>query len=142
MEDLTNKITVEVTVNEIIEKIWKLWTTPADISQWNNSSDDWHSTRVENDLKDGGHFLFRMETKDGKVGFDHCGKYDKILVNQLIEYTVSDGRKSIISFKPVGNNTTIIETFEPEKETTIELQRDFCHSILKNFKKYAENKND
>jgi hypothetical protein len=83
-----------------------------------------------------------MEAKDGSAGFDHCGKYDKIINNQLIEYTVSDGRKSIIKFVPNGGTTIIIEIFEPEKENSIEMQRDFCQSILNRFKKYAENMNN
>jgi uncharacterized protein YndB with AHSA1/START domain len=141
MNNQVKKITVETTVNVIIEKVWELWTTPADIKQWNNPSDNWHSPRVEIDLKEGGHFLFRMETKDGKAGFDHAGKYDKVITNELIEYTVSDGRKSIITFVPNGNNTNITESFEPEKESPVELQRGFCHSVLNNFKKYAENVN-
>ena len=133
-------ITVDITVNERVENVWKIWTTPADIQQWNNPFDDWHSPRVENDLKQGGSFLYRMEAKDGSVGFDHGGKYDTVINNELIEYTVSDGRKSIIKFVPYGGTTTIIETFEPEKGNPVEMQKDFCQSVLNNFKSYAENK--
>lgn len=142
MDHQLSGITVETTVNKPVENVWKIWTTPADIRQWNNPFDDWHSPRVENDLKQGGSFLYRMEAKDGSAGFDHCGKYDKVINNQLIEYTVSDGRKSIIKFVPTGDTTIVIETFEPEKENPIEMQRDFCQSVLNNFKKYAENKNN
>ncbi|MVN20513.1 SRPBCC domain-containing protein [Mucilaginibacter arboris] len=138
-KDIKPEITVETTVKSSVEKIWKLWTTPADIIQWNNPSSDWHSLRVEIDLKDEGRFLFRMEAKDGSTGFDHCGKYDKIITNELIEYTVADGRKTIITFISNGNDTTVTETFEPETETPVEIQRDFCQAILNNFKKYAEN---
>jgi uncharacterized protein YndB with AHSA1/START domain len=71
---MKNPITVETTINSAREKVWKFWTTPADINQWNNPSDDWHTLRVENDLRNGGQFLFRMEAKDGIEGFDFCGK--------------------------------------------------------------------
>jgi hypothetical protein len=81
-----------------------------------------------------------MEAKDGSAGFDHAGKYDRLINHQLIEYTVSDGRKSIIQFIPNGDATTIIETFEPEKENPVEMQTAFCQSVLNRFKKYAENK--
>ena len=57
MKRLNTPITVETTVNEPIEKVWKLWKIPFDISQWNNFSDDWHSPRVEIDLKEEGSFL-------------------------------------------------------------------------------------
>ncbi len=133
-----NLIKVEATVNTSVEKVWKRWTTPEDIKQWNNPFEDWHSPLIQVDLKTGGEFLFRMEKKDGSDGFDHQGKYDKVITHELIEYTVSDGRKSIITFADNGNYTTITEAFEPENETPIEIQRDFVQSILNNFKKYAE----
>jgi uncharacterized protein YndB with AHSA1/START domain len=135
-------ITVEVTVNKPIESVWQDWARPADIMQWNIPFDDWHSPRVENDLKPGGSFLFRMEAKDGSVGFDHSGKYDKVINNQLIEYTGTDGRKSVIEFISKGDTTTIVETFEPEPINPLEMQKDFCQSVLNNFKKYTESKND
>ncbi len=83
-----------------------------------------------------------MEAKDGSEGFDHSGKYDKVIKNQLIAYTVSDGRKSIIKFVSNGDTTTVIETFEPEKGNSIEMQKNFCQSVLNNFKKYAETVNN
>jgi uncharacterized protein YndB with AHSA1/START domain len=139
MDNQVKEITVEAMVHASVEKVWKLWTTPADIMQWNNPFDNWHSPKVKIDLRDGGNFLFRMEAKDGSVGFDHTGKYDTVKKNELIEYTVSDGRKSIIQFIKEGDSTSIIEIFQPEKETPVEIQRDFVQSILNSFKKYAEN---
>ncbi len=138
MENEITKITAETTVKTTVENVWKLWTTPADIMEWNNPSDDWHNLLVEVDLKDGGSFLFRMQSKDGKNGFDYCGKYDKVKTFELIELTTSDGRKSINTFIPQGNETIIRETFEPETKTPLKIQRDFCQGVLNNFKKYAE----
>lgn len=135
-------ITVETTIDATMESVWKFWTTPEDIMQWNNPSDDWQTLRVENDLKDDGNFLFRMEAKDGSDGFDFCGKYDKVILNELIEYTLADGRKTINRFIQNGNSVTIIETFDPETKTPLDIQKDFCQSVLNNFKKYAENKNE
>jgi uncharacterized protein YndB with AHSA1/START domain len=141
MDTQSSAITVEVTVNKPVENVWQVWVRPADIMQWNIPFDDWHSPRVENDLKPGGSFLFRMEAKNGSEGFDHSGIYDKVISNQLIEYTDADGRKSIIKFIPHGDTTTIVETFEPEKTNPIEMQKDFCQSVLNNFKRYTESKN-
>jgi hypothetical protein len=81
-----------------------------------------------------------MEKIDGSEGFDHSGFYDKVIANQLIEYTGLDKRKSIIEFIENQNITTISEIFEPEEMTPIDLQRDFCQSVLKNFKKHVESK--
>lgn len=139
---MNNPITVETTISATIENVWKLWTTPADIIQWNNPSGDWHTLGVDNDLDVGGKFLFRMEAKDGKDGFDFCGIYDKVITHELIEYTLNDGRKTCNQFITKGDATTIIETFEPEAKTQLDIQRDFCQGVLNNFKKYAESQNE
>lgn len=36
-------ITVQTIINAPIEKVWKLWTSPQDITHWNNASDEWHT---------------------------------------------------------------------------------------------------
>lgn len=132
------KIKVQVTVKGNIDKIWKLWTSPNDIMQWNNASDDWHTTKAEIQLIEGGKFLYRMEAKDESVGFDFAGVYDTIIANKLIAYTLEDSRKVGIHFSSKENETTIIQTFEAETENTLELQQFGWQAILNNFKKYAE----
>ena len=94
-----NNITIETTVIAPVEKVWETWTEPKHIKQWNNASEDWHTTRAENDLRAGGKFLSRMEGKDGSFGFDFEGTYDVVKPNQLIEYTTGDGRKVKITFQ-------------------------------------------
>lgn len=136
---MNSPITAETVINSTTERVWKLWTTPADIVQWNNPSEDWHTFEVDNDLKIGGKFLFRMEAKDGSDGFDFGGKYDKVITNELIEYTLDDRRKTLIEFIANGNSTILIETFDPEAKTPVDIQKDFCQGVLNNFKKYAEN---
>ena len=56
-------IAVQVFVRSPIENVWKHWTLPEHIMQWNNASPDWHTTSAKNDLKDGGKFNYRMEAK-------------------------------------------------------------------------------
>ena len=63
-------ITVKTTVKAPIEKVWKYWTKPEHITQWNNASDDWHCPTATNDLRVGGKFNFTMASKDGKMSFD------------------------------------------------------------------------
>lgn len=131
-------ITVEVSVNAPIEKVWKLWTSPEHIMQWNNASDDWHTPRAENDLRVGGQFLSRMEAKDGSFGFDFGGVYDDVKINELIAYTLGDGRKVKVTFTGNDNQTLVTEIFEAETTHSIEIQRGGWQSILDNFKKYSE----
>jgi uncharacterized protein YndB with AHSA1/START domain len=131
-------ITVQNTVNAPAEKVWTLWTDPAHITKWAAPSDDWHTTRAENDLRTGGKFLSRMEAKDGSFGFDFGGAYDDVKTNELIDYTLEDGRKVTIAFSSEGESTKIVQTFEPESENPIEMQQGGWQAILDNFKKYAE----
>ena len=133
-----NNITIETIVKAPVEKVWESWTNPNHIMQWNNASEDWHITKAENDLRVGGNFMSRIETKDGSFGFDFGGTYDEVKPNQLIEYTIGDGRKVKITFSENGNETKVVETFETENTNPIEMQRSGWQSILDNFKKYTE----
>src|SRR5258708_10678566 len=54
------KINVETTVAAPIEHVWRAYTTPADIKQWNAASDDWHTTAASVDLREGGKFSSHM----------------------------------------------------------------------------------
>ena len=48
------KITVETTVKAPIEQVWRAYTKPEDIIQWNAASADWHTTKAAVDLRVGG----------------------------------------------------------------------------------------
>ena len=132
-------ITVETLVNASIEKVWTFWTKPEHITKWNAASDDWHTTRAENDLRIGGKFLSRMEAKDGSFGFDFEGVYIDVIINGKISYTLLDDRKVTITFSPTENGIQITETFEAENQNPLELQKLGWQAILNNFKNYVEN---
>ena len=134
----TRTITIQTSIKAAIEKVWQLWSNPADITKWNTPSPDWHTTKAENDLRTGGKFLSRMEAKDGSFGFDFSGVYDRVKTHKQMDYTLDDGRKVQITFAVQGSETTITQTFEPENENPIEMQREGWQAILNNFKQYAE----
>jgi len=131
-------ITVKTTVNAPVAKVWEYWAKPEHITKWCNASDDWHTPRAENDLRTGGRFSSRMEAKDGSMGFDFGGVYDKVKSNEYIEYTMGDGRKVQVNFTANGNSTDIVEKFEAEDANPIEMQQGGWQAILDNFKKYTE----
>ena len=131
-------ITIEADIQAPVDAVWKLWSSPEDIIQWNNASDDWHTTKAENDLQPGGKFLSRMEAKDGSFGFDFGGVYDTVEYNKLIEYTLGDGRKVKTYFTSKGATTQMTVIFEAEETNPVEMQRGGWQAILNNFKKYAE----
>lgn len=133
------RITVSVIVNAPVSKVWRVWTEPSHITQWNAASDDWHTPRAENDLRVGGGFLCRMEARDGTMGFDFRGSYDAVEEYQLISYVMEDGRRCTITFEEMGDTTTVTEAFEPESQHSHELQQGGWQAILNNFKQYTEN---
>jgi uncharacterized protein YndB with AHSA1/START domain len=131
-------ITVRSSVYAPVEKVWRKWITPESIVKWNNASEDWHTPRATNDFRKDGRFSYRMEAKDGSMGFDFEGTYDRIIENKQIDYTIGDGRKVKVTFASDGNKTEIIESFEAENTNSVEMQRNGWQSIMDNFKKYAE----
>lgn len=138
METTKTAITVKATINAPIEKVWAKWSSPEDIKQWCSASDDWHVPNAENDLQQGGKFSTRMEAKDGSFGFDFGGVYDQVKTNELISYTLGDGRKVKIVFSSNGDQTDVTETFDPENQNPPEMQQAGWQAILDNFKKYTE----
>jgi uncharacterized protein YndB with AHSA1/START domain len=131
-------ITVDATIKATVANVWKLYTAPEDIKQWNNASDDWHTPEAESDLRVGGRFRSRMEAKDGSAGFDFMGTFKKVTPNEELAYIMDDGRKVNITFNDEGEQTKVTVAFEPETENSPELQRSGWKAILDNFKKYAE----
>lgn len=136
------RITVATKVSLPLEKVWDLWTDPDHIIHWNHASEDWHTTRAENDLRAGGRFNFRMESIKDNDGFDFSGVYDKIEPYRLIEYILDDGRKVQIEFFSREDGTVVTEAFESEQEHSIDLQREGWQAILDNFRNYAQTPDD
>src|SRR5512138_117872 len=100
------KITVEKTVAAPIDAVWRAYTTPSDIKQWNAASDDWHTTRASVDLRVGGVFSSRMEAKDGSMGFDFSGTYTNIVANERLDYTFGD-RTAQVEFATDSNGVLV-----------------------------------
>jgi uncharacterized protein YndB with AHSA1/START domain len=131
------KITVETTVAAPIEKVWRAYTTPEAIKQWNAASDDWHTTAATVDLREGGAFSSRMEAKDGSMGFDFAGTYTKIVEHKRIEYAFGD-RNAQIEFLDTPAGVTVRVSFDAETEFPVEQQQQGWQAILNNFKRYVE----
>lgn len=131
-------ITVETTVNASLNTVWDSFTNPSHITKWCFASDDWHAPFAENDIKTGGKFKTTMAAKDGSFSFDFEGEYSLVKAQEEINYELEDGRKVKISFLVEGENTKVIETFDPENENPADMQKAGWQAILDNFKKYTE----
>lgn len=132
-------ISVQTIISAPIEKVWELWTLPEHIKNWNNASPDWHTPYVENDLKVGSKFKFTMALKDGSEGFDFEGIYTNIENFSLIEYKLLDNRTANVRFETEGTEVKLTETFEPTTKNSADMEKQFCTSIIQNFKEYVEN---
>lgn len=132
-------LTVTTVVNAPLQKTWTYWTTPEHITRWNFATDEWHSPKAVNDLREGGSFAYRMEAKDGTMGFDFSGTYTVVTAPTYMEYVLGDGRTVTVTFTEKESQTEVVETFEAESVNSVELQQQGWQMILDNFKKYTEN---
>jgi uncharacterized protein YndB with AHSA1/START domain len=131
-------ITIETNITAPVDLVWSCWTLPEHITQWNAASDDWHTPTASNDLRVGGRFTSRMESKDGLYGFDFWGTHEEVHMNKLIKSTMGDGRKMDVHFILNGSQVKVIESFETEDENSIELQKQGWQAILDRFKAYVD----
>ena len=80
-----------------------------------------------------------MAAKDGSFSFDFWGVYNDVLENELIMYTMGDGRKAKVTFASNGDITEVVTEFEAEQENSVELQQVGWQAILNSFKLHTEN---
>jgi uncharacterized protein YndB with AHSA1/START domain len=129
-------ITVHTTISAPIETVWRAYTTPEAIKQWNAASEDWHTTAASVDLREGGAFSSRMEAKDGSFGFDFAGTYTQIVPHKLIAYTMGN-RDAQVNFEQGADGVTVSVTFDTESSHSEEQQRQGWQAILDNFAKHV-----
>lgn len=131
-------ITVETEIEATLDSVWGAWTDPESITKWNFATDEWCCPSATNDLKPGGEFVWRMEAKDGSMGFDFTGTYDSIENGKSISYKMADGRKVEINFIQEGDKVKLTEAFEAEGTNSDEMQKNGWQAILGNFKQYVQ----
>ncbi|NBR01124.1 MAG: hypothetical protein EBT97_11870 [Actinobacteria bacterium] len=131
------QIIVRTSIHAPLATVWRAYTTPADIVQWNAASADWHTTTATVDLRVGGAFSSRMEAKDGSFGFDFAGTYTAVEPQRLLAYAFGD-RTARIEFAEGGDEVTVTVTFDAETEHPMEQQQAGWQAILDNFRRHVE----
>jgi uncharacterized protein YndB with AHSA1/START domain len=139
MDMESSKITVSVTINAPISKVWEYYKSPEHNIIWNTGHPSWHTPHAEIDLREGGKFLFRMEARDGSAGFDFIGTYTKVVEHELIHFVMEDGREAEVIFRQDSDQVMLTEVFDPENMNSREIQQSGWQGILDNFKNYVEN---
>ncbi len=135
---MSTVLTVSSIVNAPIELAWQAFTQPEHITHWNFASEDWECPTASNDLHVGGAFSYRMQAKDGSMGFDFAGTYSKVVVLEEIDYTIGDRTVSVTFEKISSQQTKITQAFEAEDQNSLELQQNGWQAILENYKKHVE----
>lgn len=131
------QLTVKTSVDAPIARVWRTYTDPSEIVQWNAASDDWHTTHARVDLRAGGSFSSRMEARDGSFGFDFEGTYTRITENSLIEYVFGERRARVEFIEDCGK-TSVTVSFDSEESHSIEQQQQGWQAILDSFKRHVE----
>lgn len=131
-------ITVSVIVNADAPTAWRAFTDPQAVTQWNFASPDWACPRATNDLRAGGRLNYRMEARDGSMGFDYEGEIVEVVEPRLLRYRLGPEREVVAVFEPVGGQTVVSHSFTPETTFPVERQQAGWQAILDHYKAYVE----
>ncbi len=129
---------VSASIEAPIAQIWEKWTQAAHVVNWNFAHESWCCPSATVEFNVGGKSNYRMEAKDGSMGFDLIATFEKIVPHQQIHSCLADGRKVEVNFQEQDDCVLVIQRFEPEHENPLELQQGGWQAILDQFKKYCQ----
>lgn len=136
------QISIETEVKATPAQVWDAWVTPEDITRWNFAIDEWCCPSAEINFEVGGAFKYRMAAKDGSMAFDFEGTFIKVIPQNAIHFALGDNRVVTVEFIETATGVRVVETFDAEDEHSAEMQKQGWQSILNNFKKHVESKNN
>lgn len=131
-------IIVTAEISATLDQVWEKWTQGAHVVNWNFAHKSWCCPRATSDFKVGGISSYRMEAKDGSMGFDLNATFTQIEPLALIASELEDGRKVEVRFTNGAKGIHIEQRFEPESQNSRDLQQKGWQAILDQFKIYCE----
>ncbi|CAN7506997.1 SRPBCC domain-containing protein [Acidovorax sp. LjRoot129] len=132
-------LTVSVEVGCDAQRAWQAFVSPAAITAWNFTSPEWCCPHAENDLRVGGAFSYRMEAKDGSMGFDFAGTFTEVVPHRRLRYALGEHREVVVDFVDLpGGRTEVRQSFIPDTTFPPEQQRAGWQAILDNYKTFLE----
>ena len=131
-------IEVKANINAALDQVWEKWTQAQHVIHWNFAHESWCCPSAEVDFKEGGSSNYRMEAKDGSFGFNLIATFNAIIPQEYIASSLEDGRKVEVKFASNGQQTILVQRFEPETQNPLELQQQGWQAILDQFKRYCE----
>ncbi|MEY3742060.1 MAG: hypothetical protein EB003_00595 [Flavobacteriia bacterium] len=129
---------VRAVIEAPLDQVWDKWTQAVHVVNWNFAHESWCCPKAEVDFRVGGGSNYRMEAKDGSMGFDLNATFSAIEEHKQILSVLEDGRNVIVNFNVEGNQTTVVQRFEPEQENPLDMQQGGWQAILNQFKRYCE----
>jgi uncharacterized protein YndB with AHSA1/START domain len=115
MGNKNKKVTASTTVIVPLSKVWESWCDPGRIFSRNSKDPEkWFAESLESNVQVGGHFKTRMFTGNGVNSFEFEGKYTLVEPQQLLEYTLGDGRNVTLIFEEADGGVRITMTFDTE----------------------------
>lgn len=128
----------ETRIHKPLAYVWTAYNQPNHIVRWNAASDDWHCPQSQVDLRPGGRFCNRMESRDGAYAFDFEGEYQEVVPESKLVYTLDDGRLVEVVFEALGDETRVKVAFEAENTHPHPMQQQGWQAILERFAAYTE----
>ena len=119
------------------DEVWACFTDPAHIVGWSFASEDWCCPRAHNDVRVGGALVWRMEARDGSMGFDLEGTFTAVDAPHSLAWNLSDGRAVQLELTADGPHTRLVQRFEPEHIHSRDLQTQGWQAILTRFAAYC-----
>lgn len=132
------KVTISTKIMAPLSLVWRAWTNPDHVVNWNFAADSWHCPSATSEFKIGGKFSYRMEAKDNSFGFDFKGEFTEIKPMESLAFQLDDDRRVWVSFEQQGDEVSLVEEFEAEEVNDLDFQKQGWNTILENFKIYVE----
>lgn len=135
---MSNAFSIQATIERPKVDVWEKLTKAEHIIHWNFASADWCCPKAEIDPAVGGRLSYRMESVDGKMGFDLTGIIIRYEEENAFDYRMPDGRNVRHELNVQDGNTSITQIVDPESEHPVDMQIQGWQAILNNFKRYCE----
>lgn len=111
---MTDPLVVTRTIAAPVERVYRAWTDPVEMSKWFYVGDGWHA-EVTADVRVGGHFRIEMHNQQGDILIS-TGRYLELMPPKRIKvswnsYAVSDTTVTI-DLEPDDDGTVLVLTHE------------------------------
>lgn len=104
---------------------------------WNFAAPEWHCPSAESDLRPGGSFSYRMEARDGSMGFDYAGTFLEVTPHTRLRLALGEDREVLVEFGSTLGGTMVSQTFTPETTFPREQQQAGWQAIMDNYARYV-----